>query len=174
MRALYPARNFRHQIRRTRKRRRGYPAAVGEPPVPASEDRSKWRYAEGGPPLEAAIQFVQVLKDPDIAARLNEVRELVTVSSWLAWRELLQHGLDRGFLTELHGHMPKVRFPADGMAYVFIPVTHPDQDEPIVFDKPQAVPMNVVTLLEERGVWRVHAVGGMVPPQDLGRTPYSW
>jgi len=36
------------------------------------------------------------------------------------------------------------------MAYVFIPITPPDQDEPILFDKPQAIAMNVVTLVEER------------------------
>ena len=143
-------------------------------PPAGSEDRSKWRYQEGGPPLDAAITFIDLLKDSEVSERQGEVRELVTVASWPAWRIMLEQGLDRGFLTQLHGHMPKVRCPADGMAYVFIPITHPDQDEPILFDKPQAIAMNVVTLVEERGAWRVHAIGGMVAPQDLGREPYSW
>src|SRR5258708_5416736 len=143
-------------------------------PAPGTEDRSKWRYQEGGQPLEAAIQFVNLLKEPDVASRPNEVRELVTVASWAAWRELLEQGLDRGWLTQLHGPMPRVRLPAEAMGYVFIPMRPADQDEPILFDMPQAMAMNIVPLIEERGAWRVHAIGGMVPPQDLGREPFSW
>ena len=76
---------------------------------------------------------------------------------------------------QLTGYMSKVRFRADGMAYVFYPITHPDQDEPILIDKPQKVYLNFVTLLLENEQWRVHDVGPvMIPPQDLGRQPYSW
>jgi hypothetical protein len=148
--------------------------SVTEVTPAGNEDRSNWRYQEGGPPLEVAIQFVNLLKEPNVESRLNEVQELVTEASWPTWRELVGRGLDRGWLTQLHGHMPKVRCPAEGMAYVFIPITHPDQDEPILFDKPQAIPMNIVTLLEEHGAWRVHAIGGMVPPQEVGLEAYSW
>jgi hypothetical protein len=34
--------------------------------------------------------------------------------------------------------------------------------------------LHVVTLIEGAGEWRVHQLGPMVLPQDLGLTPYSW
>jgi hypothetical protein len=144
-------------------------------PAPGNEDRSRWRYADGGSALEAGVQFVQLLKDRDIANRLDEVRERVTKESWPDWQEAVSRGFPAQFLNQLTGHMSKVRFPADGMAYVFYPITHPDQDEPIPIDKPQKVYLNFVTLLLEDHQWRVHDVGPvMIPPQDLGRQPYSW
>jgi hypothetical protein len=148
---------------------------MSETPVPGTEDRSKWHYEDGGPALESAVEFVHLLKDPDVSNRLDEFRKRVTKGSWPAWQEAISRGFAAPFLNELTGHLSKVRFPADGMAYVFYPITHPDQDAPILIDKPQKMYLNFVTLLLEDGEWRVHDIGPtMAPPQDLGRTPYSW
>ena len=143
-------------------------------PPESTEDRSQWHYQEGGAPFEVAVRFVQLIKEPDVALRLDEVRELVTVASWPVWQDSIRNGFRPGFLNELTGFLHKVRIPADDMAYVFWPITHPDQDEPFAIDKQQPMWMNIVTLLKEDGDWRVHQVGAMVPPQTLGRQPYSW
>ena len=144
-------------------------------PVPGTEDRSKWRYEDGGAALEAALRFVSLLKEPDISNRVSDFKELVTRETWPAWHKALRRGFAAPFLNQFTGHLSKVRFPADGMAYVFFPITHPDQTESILIDKPQQMYINFVTLLLEDGEWRIHGVGPtMVPPQDLGRQPYSW
>ncbi len=137
-------------------------------------DRSKWRYEDGGPAYEAAVRCVDLIRQPDVADRLEELRALVTEESWPNWRDGATAGFNIPWLNQLRGCLPKVRLPADGMAYVFCPIIHPDQTEPVTFDH-QRILMHVVTLVEERGAWRVHQIGGeMVPPQDLGRQPYSW
>lgn len=144
-------------------------------PAPGSDDRSKWRYEDGGAALEAAVAFVQLLKEPDISDRLEEFRGRVTKERWPAWQEAVSRGFAVPFLNELTGHLSKVRFPTDGMAYVFYPITHPDQAESVLIDKPQQMYTNFVTLLLEDGEWRVHDIGPtLVSPQDLGRQPYSW
>lgn len=148
---------------------------MSQKPIAGNEDRSKWRYEDGGPTLEAAIHLVQLLKDPSVSGRLDEVEKRVTKESWTAWRQAVSRGFASPFLNELTGHLSKVRFPADGMAYVFFPITHPDQNESILIDKPQKMYINFVTLLVEDREWRIHDIGPMmVPPQDLGRQPYSW
>jgi hypothetical protein len=138
------------------------------------EDRSRWRNEEGGPAFEASRRFIALILSPDVGERLHEVRELVTPQSWPAWREAIERGLDRALVVSLRGGLKQVRHPADGMAYVFWPIIHPDQDEPVLYDHRQKVALNVVTLLEVDGEWLVHQVGEMVPPADLGLEPYSW
>jgi hypothetical protein len=154
---------------------------VSETPVPGAEDRSKWRYEDGGPAFEAADHFVNMLKvltvdrlqGKDISSRFDELRARVTDESWPKWRDVVIAGFDIPWLNELRGCLPKVRFPADGMAYVFCPIIHPDQTEPVAFGH-QQIHMHVVTLVEERHAWRIVDIGPMIPPQDLGRQPYSW
>jgi hypothetical protein len=140
----------------------------------ATEDRSQWRYEEGGPAFEVAGRFVALLLDPDAPTRLDELRDLVTAASWPVWQERFARGFDRALIVELRGGLKKVRHPADGMAYVFWPAVHPDQVDPVLYDRPQSIAMNVVTLLEENGGWRVHELGRMVPPQEIGLEAYSW
>lgn len=38
----------------------------------------------------------------------------------------------------------------------------------------RAMELTVITLVERRGRWLVHAIGPFVPPADLGLTAYSW
>jgi len=139
-----------------------------------TEDRSNWRYEESGPAFEVADLFITLIRDPDVRSRLDEVRGLVTAESWPVWQERIERGFDRALIVELRGGLTKVRHPAEGMAYVFFPAVHPDQVDPILYDRPQQIAMNVVTLLENRGVWRVHELGRMVPPHELGIEAYSW
>jgi hypothetical protein len=154
---------------------------MSERPAPDTVDRSKWRYEDGGPAFEAADQFVNLLKvltverlqGMDISSRIGELRGRVTQESWPSWRDVATAGFDIPWLNELRGCLPKVRFPADGIAYVFCPIVHPDQTEPVTLGH-QQIYMHVVTLVGDRGVWRVVGVGPMIPPQDLGRRPYSW
>ena len=54
------------------------------------------------------------------------------------------------------------------------PSTGPEQAEPFLVERPQAMELTVITLVERRGRWLVHAIGPMVPPADLGLTAYSW
>jgi hypothetical protein len=67
-----------------------------------------------------------------------------------------------------------VRYPADGMAYITLARLHPDQTDPVLVSGPTALVADIVTLVAEDGVWKVHAVGEMVPPGALGITAYSW
>lgn len=68
----------------------------------------------------------------------------------------------------------KVRYPADGMAYVFAPVLHPDQHEDVRCMMATRIHAKIFTLLFEHGVWRIHDIGRMLPPAELGKTAYSW
>jgi hypothetical protein len=63
-----------------------------------------------------------------------------------------------------------VRHPAPGMAYVMLLLTHPDQTEAFTIDKETLVSAEVVSLLYDQEIhdWRVHSVGGMAPPSDVG------
>jgi hypothetical protein len=60
------------------------------------------------------------------------------------------------------------------MAYVLCPRVHPEQTEPFMVERSRAMELTVITLVERRGRWLVHAIGPMVPPADLGLTAYSW
>jgi hypothetical protein len=48
------------------------------------------------------------------------------------------------------------------MAYVAAPTLHPDQDEAVIVTE------------EQDGEWRIHSVGGVLSPAQLGKTAYSW
>jgi hypothetical protein len=63
-----------------------------------------------------------------------------------------------------------VRHPAPRMAYVMLMITHPDQTEAFGIDHDTLVSAEVVTLLYDQEIhdWRVHSVGGMAPPADVG------
>lgn len=60
------------------------------------------------------------------------------------------------------------------MAYVFCPAMQPEEEEPELVEAPTALPMRVITLLDQGGQWKVHQVGPMVPPASVGRVAYSW
>jgi hypothetical protein len=147
---------------------------MADAPRVGTEDRSKWVYSEAGPPFTAAWEFVDLLRQPDVDRRLEQVRERVTAQSWAAWERSIRAGLDPHWLLELSHFSQTVRHPASGMAYVFCVVLHPDQNEEILVTQPQPMFMHVVTLLEQEGRWLVHQIGPMVPPADLGRQAYSW
>jgi hypothetical protein len=34
--------------------------------------------------------------------------------------------------------------------------------------------LEVITPFDEDGQWKVHGLGAMVPPADVGRIAYSW
>jgi hypothetical protein len=78
----------------------------------------------------------------------------------------------------------KVRYPADGMAYVFCPQASRDLEgllgtmtssaEPYLVGSPRPATVTLITLVLRRGRWLVHAIGPMVAPADLGLKAYSW
>jgi hypothetical protein len=145
-----------------------------ESPKVGTEDRSKWRYENNGPPLHVAAKFLELLKAPNSTKRLDEIRALVTAESWPIWKASIQAGLPAPFLNELNHVSHKVRYPADGMAYVFCLTTHPDHTESFVVEGPTAALMHPITLLEEAGEWRVHQVGELPSPASLGKVAYSF
>lgn len=154
----------------------GWPTGLAlprEPVAVGTEDRSNWRYEDNAAPLEIATRFVELIKTKD-AGQIDQLSGLVTASSLPAWTEAFRKGFPAQFLNELNHTSTKVRYPADGMAYVFVLVTHPDHTETFVIDKPTPHQMNVITLIEERGKWRVHQLGQMATPAQVGKTAYSW
>ncbi len=147
---------------------------MGEPLI-NPEDRSKWRLELGGPAFEAANRCVKLLKQPDLRNRLDELEALVATAAWPNWREAALRGFDAPFLNRLTGISTTVHHPAEGIAYVACPITHPDQIEALVFPKSTQMSAYFVTLIEEGARWRVHTLGRRwIPPQELGREPYSW
>jgi hypothetical protein len=147
---------------------------LSEPPAVGTEDRSKWRYENNGAPLKRAGDFLSLMKDEDPAKHLAEVKGLVTKASLPAWTSAFRKGFRLPYLNELNLVSTKVRYPADGMAYVFCLIAHPDQDEPITVEGPTQAWMHVVTLLEEDGEWKVHQIGEMASPEQVGKKAYSW
>lgn len=146
-------------------------SAEGIPGV-SSEDRSKWRYEDNGPPLHAAIRFFEWARR--LPAALEAGADITTTASWPRWRAAAVSGQLAQWMSVPRGLSLKVRYPADGIAYVTCPLTHPEQSESFVISGPTALPADIVTILDEQGEWRVHSVGEMVPPSSLGRTAYSW
>ena len=65
-------------------------------------------------------------------------------------------------------------FAAEGMAFVCAPILHRDQDEVAAIAEPTQLYAKVVTLLLEADEWRVHVVGPMIAPAELGKTADSW
>jgi putative PIN family toxin of toxin-antitoxin system len=141
-------------------------------PGTTDEDRSKWKYEDGGAAFDAARAMVDWLLA--LPRDRQRGREMVTPESWPNFQRAIADGT-AAELARLIGHwMPKVRYPAPGMAFVFCPRVHAEQAEPFMVERPQAMELTVITLVERRGRWLVHGMGPMVPPADLGLTAYSW
>jgi hypothetical protein len=136
------------------------------------EDRSKWRYEEGGPPLTVVGAFLRWLELLPVSVDMGE--RLFTHDSWPIWRESALDGSLRRLIREQTHCSTTVRYPADGMAYVVAPTLHPDQDEAFTVTEEQEMWAHVYTLLHEDGEWRIHSVGGVLSPAQLGKTAYSW
>jgi hypothetical protein len=138
------------------------------------EDRSKWKYEDGGRPLEVATRFVAWLQSPERIA--EDGQAMATKASWPAWQRWVAAPTEERIhsVREITHFSLKVRYPAGGMAYVLCPITHPDQDEALIVTEPAQAWMNVVTLLFEGGDWKVHQVGRMLPPAEVGLQAYSW
>jgi len=99
----------------------------------------------------------------------------VTASSWSKWEADIQAGLPTPWLNQLLHMSTRVRYPAEGMAYVVCVIAHPDQDEPFTIEKEGLFPAHVITLLWEQEAWKVHQVGGdAVPPHAVGKKAFSW
>jgi putative PIN family toxin of toxin-antitoxin system len=146
--------------------------AEGVPGV-STEDRTGWRYEQGGPALESAYAFVEWLRH--LPANRESGRELVTPESWPAIQQAIADGTAASAVEAITGWLPLVRHPADGMAYVFCPRNiHPDQTEPFEVLLPTAMQVTFITLLLREGRWRVHALGPMIPPVAVGLAAYSW
>jgi hypothetical protein len=141
----------------------------------ATENRSKWRYEEGGKPLDVASSFIDLLKSDDVKGRLTELKSMVSAASWPTWgRTIREGGVDSRHLLQYTHVSTTVRYPADGMAFVVWPVTHPDHTEAFVIEETRAIYANIVTLVLEEGEWKVHQIGEIVSPAALGKLAYSW
>lgn len=105
---------------------------------------------------------------------LDVGERITTAQSWPVWREQAL----RGSLKDLHFKLANissvVRYPAEGMAFVFAPICQPDDDEPAATAKPNQRYVKVVTLLIEADEWRVHVVGSMISPASIAKIAYSW
>jgi putative PIN family toxin of toxin-antitoxin system len=141
-------------------------------PGVSKEDRTGWRYEDFGLPLVAALQFLEWMHQ--LPANAGAGAELTTRDSWPNWVQAASDGTLTRWIEAGWGWSTKVRYPADGMAYVFCPASHPDQTEPVLIEGPTAMRLEVITLFDEDGQWKVHALGAMVPPADVGRIAYSW
>lgn len=137
----------------------------------STEDRSKWKYEDFGAPYQMATEFVDWLRagmSPRKAGAAMTTRE-----SWPLWQKLTQEEAQQ-LVSKLSHVSPRVRYPADNVAFVFCPRLHPDQMDPIAFDRAQYVQLEVVSLLRQRGTWKVHQVGAMLDPRTVRIEPYSW
>jgi hypothetical protein len=142
------------------------------PAGPAGEDRSQWRYEEGGEPYVVAIAFGQWAAG-DVGS-VEDGAHLTTSVSWPIWRDSAVSGALKDFVREVTHYSTMVRYPADGMAYVIAPITHPDHTESFLIMEPAQIHANTFTLLLEDGTWRVHQVGQPLSPAEVGKDAYSW
>jgi hypothetical protein len=140
----------------------------------AVSDRSQWRCEEGGPAFETSVRFVIWLQDPtrDVAYG----KAMTTHVSWPNWQRLVDSPTtdELQAMGELTHVSQRVRYPADGMAYVYFHITHPDQDEVYFITEASRAWVHVFTLLLMDGEWKVHQLGEELPPADLGVEAYSW
>jgi hypothetical protein len=155
-----------------RRARADYSAHMSRPPDEPAEDRSQWRYEDEGTPYFVAMTFTDWAKGK--RGTLEDGANMTTSTSWPIWRALAVEDKLKDALREVTHFSNKVRYPADGIAYVLAPIVHPDQDEPVLIVGPMRIPLNVFTLVLEDGVWKVHQFGAMLPPAELGKRPYSW
>ena len=146
--------------------------AVADKPTVSTEDRSKWRYENFGAAHQAGVAFGEWL---DIfASDIEAGRSLVTAESWPLWEAAARDGSLKHLAVEVTHYTSQVRYPADGIAYVFCPILHPDETEGHLIESPQPMWLNVLTLLQVEGKWLVHQAGPMIPPAELGKVAYSW
>lgn len=95
-------------------------------------------------------------------------QRVATEASWLAWREQARRGDLAHLSVDLAHTSPKVRCPAEGMAYVFAPRLDLEGDAVVMTLDPTELDGSVITLLLEGEEWRVHSSGDIVDPIDLG------
>jgi putative PIN family toxin of toxin-antitoxin system len=146
-------------------------AREGIPGVSA-EDRSSWRYEEGGAALDAAHTFVEWLRG--LPAERERGHEMVTPESWVTLQQAIADGSAATVAESITHWSASVRHPADGMAYVFCPHVHPDQDEVFLVPGPTVMNVTAITLVWRDSRWLVHGVGPLVPPAHVGLKAYSW
>ena len=136
------------------------------------DDRRGWRYGIGGRPLELAICFVDRL----CGRNSFDVSVMCTRSSLETWERYFRDDwkADEWLQKSLASSMT-IRYPAPGMAFVFFLLSHPDQTEPYTIEKETKASIEAVTLHYDEQIhdWRVHAVGAMGPPSDLGLVPFT-
>jgi putative PIN family toxin of toxin-antitoxin system len=144
--------------------------AEGIPGV-AREDRSRWRNEDGGAAFDAACQFVVQLQR--LPRGRAELARIVAPERWRNFQEAIGSGVIAETTTNLAGLSRTVRYPAEGMAYVFgVAQPHPDQVEPVEIFGPALVRGAVITLLSRDGRWVVYGAGLIVAPAEVGLTAY--
>jgi hypothetical protein len=130
-------------------------------------DRRGWRYSIGGRPVELGQLFADRLcgrNDLNVSnvctSRSRPTWERFFKTEWKA-DEWIQKALACSTL---------VRHPAPGMAFVYFLVAHPDQTEPFTIERETLASVEALTLLYDHEIhdWRVHAMGAMGPPSDVG------
>jgi len=100
---------------------------------------------------------------------------MVTPVSWPIWQRIIREGgVDLHHLLKFTHWSQTVRYPADGMAFVTCPITHPDHTEEFVIEEATHVWANIVTLVLGQGKWGVHQMGEIVAPAALGKQAYWW
>jgi hypothetical protein len=130
-------------------------------------DRRGWRYTIGGRPVELARLF-----DDRLCGR-NElnVSNVCTSQSLVTWERFFKdEWKHEAWIQKALACSTLVRHPAQGMAFVFFLVAHPDQTEPFTIERETLASVQVLTLVYDHEIhdWRVHALGAMVSPSDLG------
>lgn len=134
-------------------------------------DRRGWRYSLGGRPVEVAGIFVDRL----CGRNEIDVSLMCTRRSVATWERFFKEEWQaKVWIQKALATSTTVRHPAPGMAYVMLLLAHPDQTEAFTIEKETLVSAEVVCLLydEEIHDWRVHTIGGMVSPADVGRVAF--
>lgn len=135
-------------------------------------DRRGWRYSIGGRPVELGQLFVDCLCGRN---QLN-LSNICTPASLATWERFFQtEWKAEEWIQKALACSTLVRHPAPGMALVFFLVAHPDQTEPFTIEPETQVSAQIVTLLYDHDIhdWRIHAMGGMVPPADVGLVAFA-
>jgi hypothetical protein len=135
-------------------------------------DRRGWRYSIGGRPVELGQLIVDRLSGRN---ELN-VSNVCTRASWPIWERYFKEDWKaEEWIQKALACSTLVRHPAPGMAFVLFVVAHPDQTEAFTIERETQVSAQIVTLLYDNDVhdWRVHAVGGAVPPSDVGKVAFT-
>jgi len=135
-------------------------------------DRTGWRYSIGGRPVEIARLF-----DNRLCGR-NElnVANICTSRSLAAWERFFKdEWKPEDWIQKALACSTLVRHPAPGMVFVFFVVAHPDQTEAFTIERETLASVEVMTLLYDNEIhdWRVHAMGGMGSPFEVGLVPFS-